>query len=85
MKEKLYNIILKYAKGINDIDCIKSDTNLIEDLNFDSVSTIQFIIELEEEFGITFNPEELDLKSIIIVGNVIQILKRKIDDEKNQY
>lgn len=44
----------------------------------DSLGIIQFVVELEEEFGIEFTEEELSSPSFRIVGELIQLIEGKV-------
>lgn len=67
------------------------ETNIdIETLNYvesgyvDSLGIIQFIVQIEDEFGIEFSDEELSAPSSKIVGELIKLVERKVmDNEKS--
>ena len=67
-EEKLKYLIQKSAKNNIDIYDIKDETSLVDDLLFDSVSIIQLLIEIEEEFNIEFN-EDNSFYDIMEVSN----------------
>lgn len=55
---RLKTIILKIMRiGINMED-IEEDTNLIEDLLFDSIQVLRLISNIEDEFAITIENED---------------------------
>ena len=58
----------------------------VETLNYfesgfvDSLGIIQFIIQIEEEFGISFSDEELADPSFQVVGKLIKLIERKVNE-----
>ena len=57
---------------------VNYDLNLIKDLGFDSLDIMKFIVELEDEFNIMFEPEELEYENIINIKNLCDLINRKI-------
>ncbi|MGG1312931.1 MULTISPECIES: acyl carrier protein [Cohnella] len=51
--------------------------NYVESGYVDSLGIIQFVSEIEDEFGITFSDEELASPSFQIVGELIKLIERK--------
>ena len=66
-----------FKEGIN-ID----EINYIEEGYMDSIGLIQFIGEVEDEFGIEFTDEELESQSFRIVGEFISLVESKLEDRK---
>lgn len=56
-----------------DVDSI----NYIEEGYMDSLGLLQFIVELEDEFGITFTEEELASPEFRKVGSLIALIEEK--------
>lgn len=54
--EKIKEIVIEQL-SIEDADSIKEDTNLVKDLDADSLYVVEVIMAIEEEFGITI-PDE---------------------------
>ena len=74
--EKLAALI---AEQFNvDADTITMDTSFTDDLNADSVDTVDLSMALEEEFGIEELGEE-EASSISTVGDLVRFLQNKID------
>ncbi|EPB8194037.1 acyl carrier protein [Clostridium perfringens] len=57
---------------------VNYDLNLIKDLGFDSLDIMKFIVELEDEFNIMFEPEELEYENIININNLCDLINSKI-------
>lgn len=59
MCDKLKNLIINQSRRKILIDDISNDTNIIEDLNFDSIEIVTLILIIENTFEITF-PDDTD-------------------------
>ena len=57
---------------------VNYDLNLIKDLGFDSLDIMKFIVELEDEFNIMFEPEDLEYENIINIKNLCDLINSKI-------
>ena len=59
-----------------EVDKIKDDSKIIEDLGADSLDTIEMLMSLEEEFGITVPDEKAEeLKTVADIANFIDETK----------
>lgn len=72
--EKVKKLI---AKQLNiKEDAITPDSKLIEDLNADSLDTVEMLMILEDEFGIVIPDEEaVNLKTVESIVNLIDSKK----------
>ena len=50
------------------------DTNLLRDLQLDSLKQLSLVVELENEFEICFDPEEEE--GLATVGQVVDLVQR---------
>lgn len=66
-----------FKEGV-DIDNI----NYVEEGYMDSLGLIQFIGEIEDEFGIEFTDEEMESHSFRIVGKLIALVETKMEENK---
>ena len=72
--EKVKKII---AEELNiDAAKITMESNLVEDLEADSLSVMQTIMELEEEFGLTVEDE--DVNNLRTVGDIVKYCESKV-------
>lgn len=60
---------------------VTDETELYRDLNFDSLSFICLLIEIETLFSITFDVSEME--SCIRVGHLIELTEQKSREDKN--
>lgn len=66
------------GKTLNlDPELITLDTNIVEDLNTDSISLMEFTLALEDEFGIEISDE--DAEHILTLGQVVDYVSEKIN------
>ena len=72
-EERIAKIVGKYW-GVTS-DKITRETRFIEDLGADSLATIEFIMELEEEFGIEIPQEMAD--NIRTIGAAIDLIENQ--------
>ncbi|MBA3752102.1 acyl carrier protein [Candidatus Dependentiae bacterium] len=70
---KIVTIIAKILK-INE-DAITSESSL-ESLGADSLNRVEFVIELEDAFGIEINDE--DAEKLTTVGQIIDYIERLV-------
>ena len=69
--ENVSNIFTKYSKNAD----INNDTSLKE-LGLDSLDLVEVLMDIEEEFGIEFEDEEM--MALSTVNDVLAIIERKI-------
>lgn len=69
------------------IDCanvdekkIKPESRLKEDLGFDSLYAVEMALELETAYGIKIETEEL--KKLVTVANVCDLVQAKLKEKK---
>ena len=69
----------EYLESIKPLNM--NDDELLEyrylDNHLDSFGIIQFIMAVEEEFGITLEAEDTESEEFRTIGGVIKIIKRK--------
>jgi len=86
---KIKKCVIKTSPVELNIDKISLSSKLVDDLNFDSLSMVKLIIELEDTLELEFDDDILDLDefysiiSIIKVINQIDNMKERVEIEKN--
>ncbi|QDJ29014.1 acyl carrier protein [Lactococcus paracarnosus] len=78
-KEALFAKIKEsLVKTLNlDAEMITLESNVVEDLNADSISLMEFTLALEDEFGIEISDE--DAEHILTLGQVVDYVSEKIN------
>lgn len=81
--ERLRGLIIKHS--VVSIACrdIKDDTDLINDLGFDSVQIMRFLAEIENEFGIEIEDEYLSLEILGKFKSLKEAIETRISPEKS--
>ena len=73
LEKKLKSLIMEYKEGVVENE-ITNKTNLIDDLHFDSVELIQFIVRLEEEFNIELDDDDLEIEKIVVFDELVKVI-----------
>ena len=63
--------LIKDTMNIEDKEFTK-DTNLFDDLGFDSIAAFELVAAMEDEFGITI-PDE-DTSELKTIGNIVDYI-----------
>ena len=74
MFEKVKKILVEQL-GVSE-EQVTLEANIVEDLEADSWSVMQIIMELEEEFGLTVEDE--DVNSLRTVGEIVSYCESKV-------
>jgi len=72
LQQKLFEIITPYTE-----DGIELNSHFIDDLGFDSLTVVEFVMQLEDEFNIEINDDEVS--QIARVKDSLKILESKIN------
>lgn len=79
VENKLIHLICQNSKA--DGMEINDETNLVNDLGFDSMDLMVMISDIECEFNILFDPDNLDYEKVInfqgLYNSVIDIIHKK--------
>ncbi len=70
LQQKLFEIVTDYAK-----DGFELDSHFVDNLGFDSLMIVEFIMEMEDEFDIEINDDEV--ASIAYVKDALNLLEKK--------
>lgn len=77
MKERIINIIQELCR--ENISYVNMSDNLFDNLGFDSIKFINLITEIESEFNIIFEDDELDLEKIDTLEKILALVDSKLD------
>lgn len=79
ISKNLKRIIINHSrKEIQDYE-INEYTNLINDLGYDSVRIIEMILDIEEQFNITIDDEDIDVDALTKYEPLKTLILRKIN------
>lgn len=79
--EQLREIVEPWVSDSDLIDDINEKTNLIADLGIDSIGILQLIFGIEREFGITIKNHELDSRLLSMMGNLVDLIQSKLNED----
>ena len=69
------------ALGIAETD-IKDEMTLVDDLAFDSLTFVQMVLMLENEYNIKFDDEYINIEKLQTVKDVAEYIETKIGEHK---
>jgi len=72
---RVTEIIVEVAGGISPTEILPT-TNFVADLNFDSLGTVELVMELEDEFAVSIPDEEAD--EMRTAGDMVDFVLRKL-------
>lgn len=78
IKEKLKKIIVDIAPIVVEISEITDNTVLTKDLGFDSVQIISLIVEIESQFDIEIEDEDLDIEKLTVLKTLTDMVVNKL-------
>jgi len=70
--------ILKIVKSITQNETIEINQNLLDEGILDSLTTIELIAKLEEQFKINIENDELNHENFNTISSISSIIKKKI-------
>ena len=76
IREKLASLIADILPETGDINF---DVDIEKEYGVNSISLIQLIIDIEDEFGVSFSDYELALGSYGTFGELAEVIKVKLD------
>ena len=71
--ERIRNCIVRVLSV--EEDKVTSEASFSDDLDADSLDLVELVMEIEEEFGVSVEEEELE--NITTVGAVVEMIKTK--------
>ncbi|RRJ25051.1 acyl carrier protein [Lachnoanaerobaculum gingivalis] len=78
MENKVMRIIAEISE-VNESE-IRMELELVDDLEVDSMMSLEILTELEREFDIRIS--EKDLADFVTVGDIFNFVKEKVDEKK---
>lgn len=68
--ERLNKLIIQDSRGIDNSYEFQDNTDLINDLGYDSVAIIQLVVNIEIEFGFEFGDTDIVADNLVKYGNL---------------
>lgn len=79
-ENKLKELIISSGEDI-DINDINETTDLVRDFNFNSISLIQLVVNIESAFNIEIDDENLLFEKLSPYKGLINIIKEKLNNK----
>jgi len=70
MHDRYIDIIAEVANFDITKEGINEDMSLVDDLGFDSLAFINMVVAIENDYGITFNDEYINMEKLKTVKDV---------------
>jgi acyl carrier protein len=74
VEEKIKQIIYSIIGNDDCNSSITDDSDLINDIGMDSIQIMQLVVELENEFNIEFDDDDLVMENLAKVNNLVQLI-----------
>lgn len=74
IKEQVRTIVSNIIEGAAQLD----DESLLKGVGLNSINFIQMIVELEDEFNIEFDEDELDDYETISIQSLVDYIEKKL-------
>ncbi|MFT4760647.1 MAG: acyl carrier protein [Paraglaciecola sp.] len=74
--EKLRPIIQQYVEEESALDSITEETDLLQDLNINSIHLVDIILDVEEAFDIEIDDDAAE--EMMTVGSAIKVIQARI-------
>jgi NADH dehydrogenase (ubiquinone) 1 alpha/beta subcomplex 1 len=71
-------IIIKQIKNLDNF-VLDDESNFIDELNMDSLDTIQLIVLMQEKFNIKFGVKEDDIDSLQKFNRLVELVYNRIE------
>lgn len=81
--QRLKEIIIKITMQDINIDNINASTILTTDLGYNSVQIIELIVELENEFNIEIDDDDLDIENLTVFNKLHEMVRRKQNNKED--
>lgn len=82
IKAILIELIIQNARKNIRREDIKEETLLIEDLEYDSISFIELMVQIEEKFAVEFLSAEMVIDNINCFGSLLTFISTQVQGVK---
>lgn len=82
MEDKLKDLVLASAKRQElTRDDLTEQTDLVDDLAFNSIDLVKLVVDIENVFDIEFDDELMDYEILTSYGNLREYVRRALSGE----
>ncbi len=81
MRDDILAFVMDYLQRESDLpEDMDIDTfNFVETGYIDSIGLVQFVTEIEDEYGIEFSDEELQSNGFKVIGSLVALVESKTE------
>lgn len=80
IERKLKELIVDITTEEVDNNSIDTNTDLINDLGFDSIEIIELIVEIENEFKIEIDDDDINMNILTTYSELLSMIERKLQN-----
>lgn len=80
IREKVIQHLIAASDEDVDASSVSDETSLRDDLDLSSLQAVTLVMDLEDEFGVVIEDEEIE--GLATVGDVLRIISTKMADAK---
>jgi acyl carrier protein len=79
-RTEIFHSVATIAAEQGDVELsrVTPETHLVNDLNFDSLQAVEFVMAVEDQFKVTVPDEQA--RELLTVGQVVDHLAQRTDD-----
>lgn len=78
-KDKVWDCVCEISRLDFEKEEFRDDLRFIEDLHFDSFDLIKLVVSVEEQFGFSFEDEDLLFENVNSVGGLVSYVESNRD------
>lgn len=81
MRDDILTFVMDYLQRESDLpeDMDIVTFNFVETGYIDSIGLVQFVTEIEDEYGIEFSDEELQSNDFKVIGSLVALIESKAE------
>lgn len=83
VRDDLLEMAVKNSRKTVNIEELVEDALLIEDLDYDSIDFMEFIIQIEQKYDIEFGGTDILLSNLNSVNIMSEYVQRKLQEKRN--
>lgn len=87
-RTKILKMVAELTRWEAEIEKVKGEDseqlmnlNLISDLNLDSIQLLDFLMQIEEDFGVQLDSDDIDLDEMMKVGNLVAFVCKESETQ----
>lgn len=79
IRERLVEVINEMCDYEYDKSTLETAKNLVDDLGFDSMQLVELIVNIENEFEISIDDDDLDIEKIALIDYLYNIICKQYE------